>query len=225
MARKREKASDDTYNARRREYRAAQRYLKKANATSGATASRNRALAQTHLQNALNTYDLTQNQKISSSIANLGAELGIDVYGYREDMRSDFVGSSGNVSAVYESRARRIEKESSRALESSLSDEDIRRDEEARAIMNNPSLGKRIIGGLSSVWSDSVKKGNSNAENRQAIQDSVFEYFGVQKWADVIDKLREMAGESLFEVSNDLEMYDTVKIAIEKGIAKNESLA
>ena len=86
-------------------------------------------------------------------------------------------------------------------------------------------MGKRIIGGLSSVWSDSVKKGNSNAENRQAIQDSVFEYFGVSKWADVIDKLRDMAGESLFEVSNDLEMYDTVKIAIEKGIAKNESLA
>lgn len=220
MARK-GKTSDATYNARRREYRAAQRYLKKANETSGATASRNRALAQTHLQNALNTYDLTQNQEISASIVNIGAELGIDVYGYRQDMRSDFVGSK----TKYEARARRIEKESTRALESSLSDEDIRRDEEARAIMNNPSLGKRIIGGLSSVWSDSVKKGNSNAENRQAIQDSVFEYFGVQKWADVIDKLRDMAGESLFEVSNDLEMYDTVKIAIEKGIARNESLA
>lgn len=73
MARK-AKESDSSYNARRREYRSAQRYLKKADENTGAVAEKNRALAKQHLMNALATYDRNASpQRISSQIVNIGA--------------------------------------------------------------------------------------------------------------------------------------------------------
>ena len=84
MARNR-KAGDTAYNARRREYRAAQRYLKKAHESTGATAERNRALARSHFESALQTYDPNQKQPFSSQIINLAAEFGVDIQGQRAD--------------------------------------------------------------------------------------------------------------------------------------------
>ena len=213
MARKR-KSSDADYNARRREYRAAQRYLKKSNETTGATSAQNRALAKEHLMNALETYDPTQRQQISSQIVNLAAEFGIDVQGQREQLITS-----------NESQRRKARLKSFRALESARKDPEKRKQIEAKEIISNPELGKRIMGGLVDIWKPAVQKGKSAAENRAAAQKAVFEYFGVDNWVDVLKKIEQNVGSELYAIGNELEIYDTVRIAIQKGVRGNTLVA
>ena len=206
MARK-AKAGDAAYNARRREYRAAQRYLKKADETSGAVAAKNRALAKTHLERALETYDPSQRQNISAPIINLAAQFGIDIQG----ARSEFI------TAKEKDRQAAI-KRSKTALESELRDPRKRREQEVQALISNPSIGKRIMGGLVDVWKGTVKSGVSAAENRRAAEQAIFDYFGADNWISVLDKLEQSIGSELFAIGSDLEMYDIVRINIQKGI-------
>ena len=213
MARKR-KAGDTAYNARRREYRAAQRYLKKAHESTGATAERNKALARSHFESALQTYDPNENQRFSSPIINLAAEFGIDIQGQRTEF----------ITADEKKRKRAIER-SHEALESQLKDEKKRAEREAQTLINNPSIGKRIMGGLVDVWRDRVKPGQSAAENRKGIQDAIFNFFGVDSWAGVLDKLFQTIGDLLFSTGNELETYDVVRIQIQKGIIGNTLVA
>lgn len=213
MARKR-KAGDTAYNARRREYRAAQRYLKKAHESTGATAERNRALARSHFESALQTYDPNENQRFSSQIINLAAEFGVDIQGQRADF----------ITADEKKRKRAIER-SREALESELKDEKKRAEREAQALISNPAIGKRIMGGLVDVWRDKVKHGQSAEENRKAAQEAIFSYFGVDSWAGVIDKLSQTTGDLLFSIGNELEVYDVVRIQIQKGIIGNTLVA
>lgn len=205
MARK-HKTGDESYNARRREYRAAQRYLKKAEATTGATSERNRALAYTHLQNAIQTYDPTQSQRISAPIAKLAAQFGITQTDIRQQYRN-----------TTEQRRAKVISESTGSLAKLPAD--VRREQEAKTLMDNPAISKRILGGLVGVWSDKVKSGVSAQENRQAIEKAVFEYFNVESWADIIESLENILGNMLFAVGTDQEIYDTVKLSIQWMIA------
>ena len=209
MARK-AKSGDSAYNARRREYRAAQRYLKKANETSGATSEKNRALAKMHLENALETYDPRQKQNISAPMINLAAQFGIDIQGKRKEY----------IASTDATRKKAIER-SYTALESTLSDDQKRNELEAQALISNPTIGKRIMGGLVDVWSGAVEKGKSAAENRRAAQAAIFDYFGVNSWVEVLEKLIQSIGKDLFALGSELEMYDTVRISIQKGVAGN----
>lgn len=213
MARKR-KSGDTAYNARRREYRAAQRYLKKAHESTGATAERNRALARSHFKNALQTYDPNENQRFSSQIINLAAEFGVDIQGQRTEF----------ITADEKKRKRAIER-SYEALESELKDEKKRAEREAQTLMNNPAISKRIMGGLVDVWRDKVKPGQSAAENRKGMQQAIFSYFGVDSWAGVLDKLDKSIGDMLFSISNELEIYEIVRIQIQKGVIGNTLIA
>jgi len=213
MARNR-KAGDTAYNARRREFRAAQRYLKKAHESTGATAERNRALARSHFENALQTYDPNQKQSFSSQIVNLAAEFGVDIQGQRADF----------IMADEKKRKRAIER-SREALESELKDEKKRAEREAQILINNPVIGKRIMGGLVDVWRDKVKPGQSAADNRKGIQQAIFSYFGVDSWAGVLDKLEKSIGELLYSFDNELDIYDVVRIQIQKGIIGNTLVA
>ena len=193
MARNR-KAGDMAYNARRREYRAAQRYLKKAHESTGATAERNKALVRSHFESALQTYDPNENQRFSSQIINLAAEFGVDIQGQRAEF----------ITADEKKRKRAIER-SYEALESPLKDEKKRAEREAQTLINNPAIGKRIMGGLVDVWRDKVKSGQSAAENRKGIQQAIFNFFGVDSWAGVLDKLFQAIGDLLFSTGNELE--------------------
>lgn len=213
MARQR-KAGDTAYNARRREYRAAQRYLKKAHESTGATAERNRVLARSHFESALQTYDPNENQRFSSQIINLAAEFGVDIQGQRTEF----------ITADEKKRKRAIER-SYESLESELKDEKKRAEREAQTLMNNPAISKRIMGGLVDVWRDKVKPGQSAAENRKGIQQAIFSFFGVDSWAGVLDKLFQTLGDLLFSTSNELETYDVVRIQIQKGIIGNTLVA
>lgn len=220
MARAR-KIGDTSYNARRREYRAAQRYLKASRNTSGATAEKNRALAKIHLENALETYDNTSApQKISSQIVNIGAALGIDVYAAREAALSEW--SSGGTETMQAQRKRVIEK--SKDSLAKISDEK-RKELEAQALISNKSIGKRVMGGLVDLWRDKVERGNTASENRAAAQKAIFEYFHTSSWVDVLDKLKESIGEELFSIASDFEIYDVVKLSIQKRVASNTLVA
>lgn len=213
MARK-AKSGDIAYNARRREYRAAQRYLKKAEQSSGATAARNRAIAKTHLQNALDTYDPSQNQKISAPITNLATQLGVDIQGSR----------SQYINATSKERQAAIQGSTS-ALEGSLKDPYKRKVAETEALMQNKTIGRRIMGGLVDIWRDVVKKGKSAIENRKAATKAIFNYFKVDNWYEVIEKLMQAAGSELFDMSADEEIYDVVRITLQTKINNNTLVA
>ena len=213
MARK-AKSSDSAYNARRREYRAAQRYMKKAEESSGATAARNRAIAKTHLQNALDTYDPSQNQKISAPITNLAAQLGVDIQG----SRTQYINAS-------EEQRKAVIEGSTSALEGSLKDPYQRKVAETEALMQNKTIGRRIMGGLVDIWRDVVKKGKSAIENRKAATKAIFDYFKVDNWYEVIEKLMEASGSELFDTSADEEIYDVVRITLQTKINNNTLVA
>lgn len=213
MARDR-KPSDDVRNARRREYRAAQRYLKKAEESSGATAARNRALAKTHLMNALETYDPSQNQKLAAPIVNVAAQLGIDIQG----SRSEFITSTE------QQRQQAVERSYS-ALEENLKDPTRRKAAESQALLRNKVIGRRIMGGLVDVWRDSIKKDVSAKENRQNTQKAIFDYFKVDSWSEVFERLVEAVGSALFNTEIDQEIYDIVRITLQTKINNNTLIA
>ena len=213
MARNR-KPSDDIRNARRREYRAAQRYLKKAEESSGATAARNKALAKTHLMNALETYDPKQNQKLAAPIVNVAAQLGIDIQG----SRSEFITSTK------EQRQQAVERSYS-ALEENLKDPTKRKAIESQALLRNKVIGRRIMGGLVDVWRDSIKKDVSAKENRQNTQKAIFDYFKVDSWSEVFERLIEAVGSALFNTEIDQEIYDIVRITLQTKINNNTLIA
>lgn len=207
------KSSDTAYNARRREYRAAQRYLNQSRRTTGATAEKNRAIAKAHLENALATYDAAQKQKISAPIINLASEFGISPV----EIRKEFAG------LTKPAKKARIIEESTTALKSAPIDE--RRENEARIIIANPTFAKRIFGGLVDIWGDKVKHGASAAENRAAIQKAIFEYFNTESWAEILEKLENAIGESLFSTAADYEIYDYVRIALQKHVTNGTLIA
>ena len=220
MARK-AKLSDSIYNARRREYRAAQRYLKKAEQTTGATAAQNRALARIHLENALETYDPTNRQNISSQIVNLGAQLGIDVYSPREEFSNLSQKEQKAAQRKYKSKVKDFEARSMESLESTLGDPEKRRQLEAQARISNKSIGKRVMGGLVEIWRDSVNIGASAEENRKAAEQAIFKHFGVTNWADALDKIEQNVGSELYSLASDLEVYDIVRIELQKSVKRN----
>lgn len=205
------KSAKAAYNARRRETRAAQRYLKKAAQSSGQTAEKNRALAQAHLMNALETYDPSApKQNFSSSIINLAANLGIDIQG----QRSEFITSN-------EQQRSQAVKRSFQALEKNLKDSKLRSKREAQILISNKQIGKRIMGGLVDVWKDEVKEGVSAADNRKAAQKAIFKYLGVRSWAQALQKIEQNVGSELFAIAANDEKYDVVRIALQKKIIGN----
>lgn len=214
------KKSRATDLARKREYRAAQRYLKKANEGYGVTAEKNRALARMHLQNALETYDNSAPaQKISSTIINLGAALGVDVQGYRAEQRRAYENMGEEDRQKQETQRRKVVREANKAL--AKQDEKKLSENEARALIANPVIGKRIMGGLVDVWSDAVEKGESAYNNRREAQRAIFKYFHVSSWAEVLEKLEQSIGSELYSIATDLEMYDVVRIAIQQNVIGN----
>lgn len=212
---------DTSYNARRREYRAAQRYLKRANETTGATAEKNRALARTHYINAINTYDFTSpKQNISNPMLKLGEELGIDTQARRDAVYSQLgeQPTKEQISKLVKRQNEAIGK-SYEALESTRIQQ--RTELEAKELVNNKVIGRRIMGGLVDVWRDEVVPGSSALEVRQAKQKALFDYFKVSSWAEILEKLERFIGKALYSISGDLEIYETVKLALQKGVTGN----
>lgn len=204
--------ADSTYNARRRYYRAAERNLKKAESESGATAARYRQLAQQNLENALATYGENVNQaNISKPIQRISESLNFDI--------SQFQFSKS------EERKSKVVKRSTNFLERELEDPEIRREREARELLNNERIGRRIIGGLVDIWrplATTVDKYGFEKVDKSAILPAIKMYFGTDSLADIVDRLEEVVGSDLYSLEGNVDdIYEYVKVVIQSHVIDN----
>ena len=218
------KKGDDAFNARRRERRAAQRYIDKANKSSGATRNKYLQIAREHYENAMRTYDPTTKQDFAAQMKRIAAELGEDIYKYRKQYENMTGKKQELMRKQYEESRKEQEKQSFEALESKLKDDVFRREKEANIILNSP-VGKRIMAGLVDVWSGAISKGNTADENRRLAESAIFEYFNADNWADVISAIEETIGESLYQLTGEDDFYEVVKTLIQTKVAANTLIA
>ena len=207
---------DIATNARKRYYRSAERNLAKAEQSTGATRSRYRALARQDFEDALSTYDPSTTQKFSKPIQRLADEFGIDL----DKARSRFTSDS-------KQREKSI-KRSAESLESSMRDPEARREKEARALLSNKKIGKRIMGGLVDIWRDEATIVTDTGElkvDQSKILPSLFDYFNVDNVADMLEKVEQIIGDKLYADEDQDSMYEAVKIMLQTKIADNALVA
>lgn len=222
MPRKRRPTGDTATNARKRYYRAAERYLKQADSASGATAARYRALARQELDNALSTYSKDTTQKFSKPITRLANDLGVSLTQERQKIksRSDKQAEKLRTSAIDLSG-----KSAARLVSNKPSAEQLRQDE-ARAVLNSP-IGSRIIGGLVDVWKDTATVTGDDGEltiDQRKILPALFDYFEVDNLADMLDKVEEIIGDKLYSDEDNENMYEAVKIMLQIHVMNDNSV-
>lgn len=177
------KAGDELYNARRRYTRSAQRYMKMAEGETGILSERYKELARGELKKALGTYE---KEPTSKPVKDLMNRLGV-----------------GKQSAKGMDKERLV-RESKRSLASSMKDSEVRREREARAILNS-KIGHRIYGGTVSIW-----------KGREDIDAAIMEHFGVDSMADVIDLLEQEIDIYQVEDVPETSSGDVVRMKIEQ---------
>ena len=204
------KKGDDSYNARRRYVRNAERNLKKAESATGAAKARYERLAQESYKNALKTYS-TSNQKPSRAIERLGKQLGKVTSRLRETI----------VKRQEPRDVKEAIKRSYKVKETNLTDEQTRREVEATTILNSP-IGRRIIGGTESIWRDEATMTGDDGSyfvDKKRILPILFKYFKVDNVADLLERIETEVGEYFYaDDEGALSMYDVVKLTIQKAI-------
>lgn len=219
MARAKRPTGDLANNARKRYYRDAERYLRQAENSTGATAARYRAMAQIRLNEALNTYTKSTTQNFAKPIQNIANKLGVDLNEARDKLRSRSVKQEKQI------RSRAIdETQSLYALKGSRNPETLRQ-REAHALFNSP-IGSRIIGGTVEIWQDKATvtlADGSTQIDKSKILPALYERFEVDNLADLLNKIETMSGEDLYKSPDDEAFYESVKITIQTMIAENEA--
>lgn len=224
MPRARRKTGDDATNARKRYYRSAERYLKRAEQATGATAARYRQLARQDLDNALNTYSKSTTQRFSKPIQKLANDLGVSLDQERQKIKSR--------SDEYAEKTRKAAIDlgagsaSAKRLASSMDDAEALRQGEARAIMNSP-IGHRILGGLVSVWEDRATIEDESGKlivDQSKIYPVLFDYFNVDNLADMLEKVEEIIGDRLYADEDNEMMYESVKLLLQNHVLTNLSV-
>lgn len=219
-----EKTGDSFYNARRRYRRAAERNLKKAEQSSGATAARYRSLALQDLNRALSTYDKKTTQDFSKPIKNLADKLGVNLESRRKQLKQ----MKSNVAARVRKSA---EERSTDRLAGAAEDAEELRQLEARAVFSS-GIGSRIIGGLESVWREAAsveveyigKDGQPYKRteiDKKKMMRAIMDYFKVDNLADLLSAVEDQIGESLYQDVDSDELYETVKLTIQTKVADN----
>lgn len=224
MARSRRKTGDDATNARKRYYRSAERYMKQADESTGATAARYRQLARIQLDNALNTYSKSTTQKFSKPIQKLANDLGVSLEEERKriQLRGDEYAEKIRSAAIDLKEGSR----SAKALASSVTDVETKRQDEARAVLNSP-IGSRILGGLVDVWQDEATIEDESGEltvDQSKILPALFDYFEVDNLADMLEKVEEIIGDKLYADEDSDAMYEAVKILLQTHVASDNSV-
>lgn len=219
MARAKRPTGDLANNARKRYYRDAERYLRQAENSTGATAARYRSMAQKRLNEALNTYTKSTTQNFAKPIQNIANKLGVDLNEARDKLRSRSAKQEKQI------RSRAIdETQSLYALRGSRDPETLRQSE-ARALFNSP-IGSRIIGGTVEIWQDKATvtmPDGSTQIDKSKILPALYEYFEVDNLADLLNAIETMSGEDLYKSPDDEAFYESVKITIQTMIAENEA--
>lgn len=222
-SRKRRPTGDDATNARKRFYRRAESYLKQAESSTGATASRYRQLAKLSLDDALKTYARTTTQRFSRPIQALAVKLGVDLAEERRKIQA----KSQEVADKIRKKAIELGEKSKsfKALRKTKQDEAQLREDEARAILSSP-IGKRIIGGTVDIWREAatVETDEGIGIDKSKILPALYEWFNVNNLADLLDKIEEVVKDKLYtNESNDI-MYETVKIVLAHHIATSNQV-
>lgn len=203
----RSKNADSAWNARRRYFRAAERNLKKAEQSSGATAAKYKELARQQTEAAIQTFS---EKNIKSGIRNKNLNRLVNELNINVDDAFKNVGGGKKAEVI---------KRSETQLESVLGSDDFRRESEARALLNNDAIGSRILGGLVDIWKDDAtvtgENGVSKIDNTKILP-SLFKYFKVDNLADMLDKLEQSIGEELYKMPSDSEnFYEYIKVLIQ----------
>lgn len=208
MVRKR-KIGDDATNARKRYYRAAERYLKQAQQSIGATAARYRALAEIRLKEALNTYTKETTQRFSKPIQRIANALGVNLNEERETIQQRSKAEEKQI------REHAINKSLEATAKGSKTSDTLRQ-REARAILNSP-IGKRVIGGTVEIWEDEatmLTDDGTKIDNKKILP-ALYEHFEVDNLADLLDKIEDIAGDMLYASPDDDAFYEGAKVTIQ----------
>lgn len=228
LSSKARKLGDESTIARKRYYRASERYLKQAEQSSGTTAARYRQLAKQNFEDALATYDPANTQKYSKPIQRLAAEFGYDLEGER-GLPQDVGARESELERRKRKQERLVYSESGNVLEGTLKNDDARRELEAQSLFRSSEIGRRIIGGYADVWRDEASYIDEQTGERKIdtkkIFKALFKYFGVDNLADLVEKVENDIGEILYKMGSPDEMYETVKLAINKRVLSNEAIA
>ena len=223
------KPTGDTANiARKRFYRAAERYLKQAEASAGATAARYKELARLNLNDALKTYTKKTTQSFAKPIQKIANVLGIDLNQERELIKA----RSDETDKKLRERITELGDESkslaSLQAEKKSVDSDQLREEEARAILNSP-IGQRIIGGTVEIWDEGARVSADNKKgyktDKEKILPQLYDYFKVDSTAALLEKIEGITGELLYSHNSMDEKYEAVKLLIQNYIAENRTAA
>lgn len=214
--RARNEAADNLYNARKRYWRAAERNLDRAEKAVGMAADKYKRQAEQELRKAVATYDPTTNpERLSKNVKALAQKLNVDLT--RELKQSRELSDTEKASTI---------SASFRHLETRLSDDDVRREQAARTILSNPTIGNRIYGGLVDVWKDKATVWDAEEQKYKVdtnkINDLLVDYFQVDNIADVLVKLEESIGERLYDIDEErANIYEVVKLMIQSKVAEN----
>lgn len=201
MARARRKG-DSAYNARRRYTRKAERYMKQADASYGASRERYIELAKREAEKALSTYEKEPSfQKLSKGLQRVALETDAQF-----------------TKPANDARRQEIISRSKRSLESSVEN---RREYEGRAIMSS-SVGSRIIAALEPVWREyaeyNPKTKKYGVRDWNAVAPKIFEYMSevtgkeITDWLGVIEAFEqnpEIGADLYKDPKNDIR-YDAV---------------
>ena len=201
MARAKRKG-DSVYNARRRYTRKAERYMKQADNSYGASRERYIELAKREAEKALSTYDKEPSfQKLSKGLQRVALETDAQFSKPAND-----------------AQRQKLISRSRRALESNVEN---RREYEGRAIMSS-SVGSRIIASLEPIWRQyaeyNPKSKKYGIKNWDEVAPKIFEYMSevtgkeITDWMGVIEAFEENPeiGADLYkDPKNDIR-YDAV---------------
>lgn len=195
------KASDEVYNARRRYTRKAERYMKQADSSYGASRERYIELAKREAEKALSTYDKEPSfQKLSKGLQRVALETDAQF-----------------AKPANDAQRQKLISRSRRALESNIQD---RREYEGRAIMSS-SIGSRIIAALEPVWRDYATVNPETGKTEidwSAASNAIFEHMSQQTgksindWLGVIEAFEqnpEIGADLYKDPKNDIR-YDSV---------------
>ena len=227
MARNYKDVGDTAYNARRRYYRAAERYLKNAASAVGATAARYRELARQKLNDALKTYDKGTTQAFAKPIQKIANALGIDLTEERRKTQAQSKKANEEIrkSAIELGKGSRSYQALEGARRSTASQ--ILREDEARAILNSP-IGQRIIGGTVEIWEEGARVAAENEKgykiDKEKILPQLFAYFNVDNVADLLDEIEQITGDLLYSHADTDAIYEAAKLTIQNKIAADNSV-
>ena len=177
--------ADEAYNTRRRLRRAAERELRKANNSTGATKNRYITLAKEYIEKSLSTYAKNTN-KISNPIQKVINK--IDNVKKVEDLKGNY--------------SQKLNEYSRKTLVKNLQD----RNQIANNILSIGNISSRLYGGLIDVWQ---KKSLG-----KTINEKIMDHFNAKDMLEVLEKI-EKKGIDLYSAPENDNKYMEIALKLQ----------